>query len=327
MPCVNYVKEHIAFIEYAADNGLSSSERLVWYALLHIMNQRANGANWPDGFIRIKNDRILTYAPLGFDAMAKARNSLQQRGLLSYKRGNKNTDTPMYELHYLTVANDPALHDGAELSTVYPECYPIKTDNKGGNMGGNVWGNMGGNAQGKQGDLYYKHKQGITERKPLDDAEDDADEQPRGRMRGYDLCDGAFVDEDAESIAQMNALAGAAASAIRNCFGRDATPAEARSIALKARLSGFGADMLSKALEIAATRGARTPAAYISRIFDDWRFEEVTTPDEADEYQFMADARDGRNMYGSGDAMTDSNRMKQAREERRAKHEAARGRG
>ena len=74
-------------------------------------------------------------------------------------------------------------------------------------------------------------------------------------------------------------------------------------------------------------RGARTPAAYIGRIFDDWRFEEVTTPDEADEYQFMADARDGRNMYGSGDPLTDNNRMKQAREERRAKHEAARGRG
>ena len=327
MPCVNYVKEHIAFIEYAADNGLSSSERLVWYALLHIMNQRANGANWPDGFIRIKNDRILTYAPLGFDAMAKARNSLQQRGLLSYKRGNKNTDTPMYELHYLTVASDPALHDSAELSTVYPPCYPFKTDNKGGNMGDNVGENKGGNTRGKLGDLYNKHKQGITERKSFDDDEDDAVEHPCGRVRGYERCDGGFIDEDTESIAQVDALASETKTAFRNSFGRDATFAEARSIAVKANMFGFGIDMISKAIEIAAIRGARTPTAYIGKILADWNLEEVMTPDEADEYQFMSDACDGRNRYGSGDAATDWQRMLKAREERRAKHEAARGRG
>ena len=90
MPFVNYVKEHEAFIEYAADNNFRPNEILVWLALFHIMNQRANGNYWPDGFIRVKNDRILTYAPIGFDSLARARNTLAQRGLISYKPGKRN---------------------------------------------------------------------------------------------------------------------------------------------------------------------------------------------------------------------------------------------
>ena len=54
MPIVNYVREHIRFMEYASDEGLSSSERLLWYALMHVMNQRAQGKVWPDEFIRIE---------------------------------------------------------------------------------------------------------------------------------------------------------------------------------------------------------------------------------------------------------------------------------
>ena len=85
--------------------------------------------------------------------------------------------------------------------------------------------------------------------------------------------------------------------------------------------------MLTKALETAARLGARIPGAYIRKIFDDWRTEEVTTPDEADEYQVMKDAYDGRNDLGSGDVIEDIRRMKEAREERRARHEAAKGGG
>ena len=111
MPFVNYVKENIAFIEYAADNNLRPNEILVWQALFHIMNQRSNGNYWPDGFIRVKNDRLLTYAPIGFDSLSRARNALAQRGLISYKPGKKNSEVPMYELHYLTAVNNPQLHD------------------------------------------------------------------------------------------------------------------------------------------------------------------------------------------------------------------------
>lgn len=333
MPFVNYVKENIAFLEYAADNNLRPNEILVWQALFHIMNQRSNGNYWPDGFIRVKNDRLLTYAPIGFDSLSRARNALAQRGLIAYKPGKKNSEVPMYELHYLTAVNNPQLHDEPVDNPVdnsfYPVSYPQNTDNIGGNMGGNMGGNIRDNMGGKLSHQIININNTESKRtKTFIDDEDDVDVgQPRGRARAYELCDGQYIDENDGLTEQDNALAAIAASAIRSNFGREATPAEARLLAVKARLSGFGPDMLSKALQLAAIHGARIPTAYISKIFEEWSFEQVTTPDEADEYQFMADARDGRNWYGSGDASEDFNRMKKAREERRAKHEAAKGGG
>ena len=82
MPIVNYVREHMRFIEYASDEGLSSGERLVWYALMHIINGRAQGSIWPEGFIRIANDRLLALCPMQLGAVIMARNSLKQRGLI-----------------------------------------------------------------------------------------------------------------------------------------------------------------------------------------------------------------------------------------------------
>ena len=90
MPIVNYVREHMRFIEYASDEGLSSGERLVWYALMHIINGRAQGSIWPEGFIRIANDRLLALCPMQLGAVIMARNSLKQRGLIDFIPGSRN---------------------------------------------------------------------------------------------------------------------------------------------------------------------------------------------------------------------------------------------
>ena len=90
MPIVNYVREHMRFIEYASDEGLSSGERLVWYALMHIINGRAQGNIWPEGFIRIANDRLLALCPMQLGAVIMARNSLKQRGLIDFIPGSRN---------------------------------------------------------------------------------------------------------------------------------------------------------------------------------------------------------------------------------------------
>ena len=165
MPCVNYVKEHITFIEYASDNGLSSNERLLWYALIHEMNRRAIGTNWPDGYIRIANKRLLSLLPIGFDAMAKARNSLAQRGLLSFQHGRKNAELPMYQMHYLTVADNPQVSDesvdnpGETCSKpCYTASYPTKTDKVAGNMQCKTVGKTQGNVKGKATDIYNKYQ-------------------------------------------------------------------------------------------------------------------------------------------------------------------------
>lgn len=331
MPFVNYVKEHEAFIEYAADNNFRPNEILVWLALFHIMNQRANGNYWPDGFIRVKNDRILTYAPIGFDSLSRARNTLAQRGLISYKPGKRNTDVPMYEMHYLTAApNVPNSEEPVENPVDnfgYPVCYPHTADNMGGNMGGNIRGNIRGNMGGNIGYQYINLNNNETNQNVIDDDEDDVEASSRGRARAYAICNGEDKDEFAELDAIDSRLASAAAKAIRQEFGREATPAEVRAIAINTRLCGFNEPMLLKALQIAAQHGARTPLSYIRHIFDDWRNNDVTTPDEAEEYQFMEDARTGRNEFGSGDSVEDWRRMDQARKERRALHESAKGGG
>ena len=100
MPIVNYVREHIRFMEYATDEHIPASERLLWYALMHIMNQRAQGNVWPDEFIRISNDRLLSYCPMKFDTMASARNGLKQRGLIEFTKGEKNKLSPAYRMIY-----------------------------------------------------------------------------------------------------------------------------------------------------------------------------------------------------------------------------------
>ncbi len=99
---INYVREHMAFMEYAADNNLRSAEVLVWEALFHIMNQHARGNGWPDGYVRIKNERLMFYAPVSFDAFNRARKKLTELGLISYIPGIRNSEVPMYRMHYLT---------------------------------------------------------------------------------------------------------------------------------------------------------------------------------------------------------------------------------
>ena len=147
MPIVNYVREHERFIEYAADEHLSTSEHVVWYALMHIMNQRAQGNVWPDEFIRISNDRLLSLCPIGFDTMAAARNSLKQRKLIDYLPGKKNKESPAYRMFYFF---PQYIAPSSELDG---ECYPKKTDN----IGGNVGGNIGSNTGGKIGDININY--------------------------------------------------------------------------------------------------------------------------------------------------------------------------
>ena len=148
MPIVNYVREHVRFIEYASDEHLTASERLVWYALMHIMNQRAQGNIWPDEFIRVSNDRLLSFCPMKFDTMAAARNSLKQRGLIEVMPGEKNKKSPAYRMIYFYPQYAPpeTERDGGP-------CYPEKSDYMWDNIGGNMGDNIGGNTGGNVGDI------------------------------------------------------------------------------------------------------------------------------------------------------------------------------
>lgn len=285
MPIVNYVQENEAFIEYAADNGLTANEILVWHALFHIMNQRANGKYWPDGFIRIKNDRVLLYSTIKFDAMARARNSLAQRGLIAFKPGKKNADIPMYEMHYLTAAQSPILHDADEDAVENPvhnspatPFYPFSADRTA---------------------IKPRQNRDKTEVKPLQNRdqyinlnqneshpnesgyaqEEDEEAQPLTRAR-----EGGTPETDNAPSGQRAAMGQAIRDGMRAAYGRAANPAEVGSIASAAMLYDVSPEMIRLALRLAAEAHAEQPAGYLRSIFQQWSEEAVTTPEEYDEY-------------------------------------------
>lgn len=272
MPIVNYVREHIRFMEYATDEHLTSSERLLWYALMHIMNQRAQGKVWPDEFIRISNDRLLSYCPMKYDTIAAARNSLKQRGLIEFSPGEKNKKSPAYRMIYFYpeyVA--PDTESDADLAG-----YPKKSDYLGGNMGGNIGYNIGGNMGGKSGGNTGDFILNNTERynRNLKSFEDD--------------------EEDEEDISARARAREEAVSAWKMSFGREPTPAIAEGLVNRAVSLGFEAGVLGRAIEMASRNSMGSPFAYICKVLADWKTQKVKTLEDAEEYSFIFDAYNGK---------------------------------
>ena len=122
MPIFNYVREHRRFIRYASDNKLTSSERLLWYALIDVINEESESNVWTDEFIRISNGRLLTLCdPMGIDTMVRARNGLKQRGLIEFRPGNKNKENPAYRVKLF-------YPDGYTQNSDKNECYSENSD-------------------------------------------------------------------------------------------------------------------------------------------------------------------------------------------------------
>lgn len=106
MAIVSYIRECEAFIRRASDENITSQERLLYYALLHVFNARAQGNLWPDGFIEVANRTLLSFVPYGESALNEARNRLVQRGYVEYRKGIRHSRTPAYRMRYLCRACD-----------------------------------------------------------------------------------------------------------------------------------------------------------------------------------------------------------------------------
>lgn len=326
MPIVNYVREHTRFIEYASDEHLSAGERLLWYALMHIFNQRASGNVWPGEYIRISNDRLLTFCPMRYDALAAARNGLKQRGLIDYVRGEKNKTSPMYRMVYFSPEEPPE-----------SQGYTEKTDNIRGNMGGNNGGKPGGNV----GDIPINLKDNQT---GLCDEEEEEGARAGGTDAGTRTSSGAYAPPSCasemhfgqlrdcreapqalRSVAQpassspsahcaelafapqqgkafgTNEDAGPGASAEemrgawRTHFGRDPGPAVGEELARRADLLGFCAELMEMAISITAVRCTDSPMDYLGEVLRDWKSAKVRTVQDAERYLYLRDAvREGR---------------------------------
>ena len=110
---VNYLTEIRRFNTFAARTSLPASAQLLWYKLIEIMNQHARGGDWCDGFLRIDNPYLLAYFPMSATALADARRTLCESGLLEYIPGEKKRTPPAYRLHYFSVCDGkaPVQHD------------------------------------------------------------------------------------------------------------------------------------------------------------------------------------------------------------------------
>lgn len=255
MPIVNYVREHTRFMEYATDEHLTASERLLWYALMHIMNQRAQGNVWPDGFIRVSNDRLLSYCPMKFDTMAAARNSLKQRGLIEVEKGEKNKKSPAYRMIYFYpryLAPDTE-RDG--------EGYPKNSDYMGGNMGDNTGGNLGGNPGDNMGDTIVNYKT-YTEQERKGSPEEDEETDNRNLL----------------------VMAGQVEKCWLRAFGRLPTVYMADSIAQWGKTYGMSLDLIREGIQMTALRNPDSPIDYLHQLFRDWNNRNIRDLDQLDMY-------------------------------------------
>ena len=256
MPIVNYVQEHIRFMEYACDEKLTSSERLLWYALMHVMNQRAQGKVWPEDFVHISNDRLLLLCPMKFDTLAKARNSLKQRGLIEYEPGDKNKKNPAYRMNYFL----PLPYDAEG----YTEISDNMGDNMGDNRGDNTGDNRGYNTGDNTGDIYINNK----------------------HIPGTIHYDNREGEEDEESISSMLEDARARIrKAWINTFGQEPAPIGLRWLVNRGvKMLHFEPEVVCEAIHMAGFRVADSPMDYINRLFMDWTRQEIRTEDELEDY-------------------------------------------
>ena len=246
MSTINYIRENKAFLRYAMDNGLSSAERELWQVLFNLFNDRANGNQWPDGFLRLPNKLVLAWVSFGEDTLGKARNRLAQRGLIEFVRGNRREDLPMYRMIWLTAPRQamPADDD--------PTFYPI----------------FSGKTSGKNEDYTYSD---INETETETETWDSVPQE---------VCVETEEEEEQQDARAREAATAAVKNGFREYFGRQPHRAEVSKITWSAGLLEFNPEMIMLALRIAAENGAKAPAAYAVQMFHDFDTWSVYTPED-----------------------------------------------
>jgi hypothetical protein len=81
---------------------------MLWIALFYCANKRAQYSDeshtyeWPDDFFPVSNSELNSYGQFDKRAIETLRNSLKQRGLIDFIKGEKNKRNPAYKINYLT---------------------------------------------------------------------------------------------------------------------------------------------------------------------------------------------------------------------------------
>ena len=102
---VNFIKQIRLIMEYGKRNKLSSHERMFYIALFYCANQCAmatENQDWPEEYFPVSNSELNGWT--GFDerAIRNLRNSLKNRGLIDFKKGDGKKRDPVYRFFYLS---------------------------------------------------------------------------------------------------------------------------------------------------------------------------------------------------------------------------------
>ena len=130
MSQVNFIKSFELFIEFSKRNKLTSYERMFYIALFHCANamaQQAENYEWPDDYFPVSNSEMAALTGFGERAIRDTKNSLKQKGLLDFKKGNGKKSDPEYRIFYLA-------RNGYKIAPVRPigcENAPVKTKKSG----------------------------------------------------------------------------------------------------------------------------------------------------------------------------------------------------
>ena len=125
MSQVNFIKSFELFVEFSKRNKLTSYERMFYIALFHCANamaQQAENYEWPDDYFPVSNSEMAALTGFGERAIRDTKNSLKQKGLLDFKKGNGKKSDPEYRIFYLA-------RNGYKIAPVRPigcENAPVK---------------------------------------------------------------------------------------------------------------------------------------------------------------------------------------------------------
>ena len=104
MSQVNFVEQFNLFMQYARRNKLTSYERIFYLGLFHCANDLARQTEnfeWPDDYFPVSNVELNGWTAFDERAIRNTRNSLRQKGLLDFQKGDGKKSDPMYRIFYL----------------------------------------------------------------------------------------------------------------------------------------------------------------------------------------------------------------------------------
>ena len=106
MITINYLFQFNAFMSYISDIKISPSCCYLWLVLLYLFSRRSTGDQWPEGFIEIPTNKILTYWQHSVDSLLTDRQKLKDLRLIDFIPGVRNKKNAQYKLIYFTKKSD-----------------------------------------------------------------------------------------------------------------------------------------------------------------------------------------------------------------------------